>query len=177
MALAVPIIEELVKPAIVWLLFRQELSPADGFVLGVLSGAGFALFENLTLGATVDSWLSIFVARIGTSAMHMFTSGLMGWAIVSAKIQKRYAILLGSFALSVALHGLWNSMAILGGLASLGTLSGSTFLPAHLIISSSLVLLILAFGSIILLRKSNQRLQLDRSEIADSQNKLTTKDK
>lgn len=172
-ALAVPLIEELLKPIAVWLLLGRSLSPADGFVVGVLGGAGFALFENLTLGAISENWLFIFSARIGTTAMHIFTAGLTGWAIVTAKNEKRYLLLLGSYALSVGLHSLWNSMVVLGSFASLGMLSGASLLPPHLAFSSWLVLLVLAVGSMILLRKSNQRLQASVSA-SDSDIKETS---
>lgn len=131
-ALAVPLIEELLKPIAVWLLLGRKLSPVDGFVMGVLGGAGFALFENLTLGAISENWLFIFSARIGTTAMHIFTAGLTGWAIVTAKNEKRYLLLLGSYALSVGLHSLWNSMVVLGSFASLGMLSGASLVPPPL---------------------------------------------
>jgi hypothetical protein len=157
---AVPLIEELLKPAAVWLLLGRNLSPKDGFVLGALSGAGFALFEYLSLGATVDSWGLVFITRIGTTALHMFATGLMGWAIVTAKNTKRYGLLLGSYLLSVTLHGLWNSMALLGSFTALGEASGGSWLPAHLIISSGSVLFLLTTGSIFGLWKSNQSLRL-----------------
>lgn len=159
-SVAVPLIEELVKPVAVVLLLGRDLRPADGFVLGALGGAGFAVFEYLTLGASLESWLPIFSARVGTTAVHMFSAGLVGWAIVEAKVNKRYLLLLGSYALSVLLHGLWNSMAVLGSFATLSSLSGASLLPSHLIFSSWLVLFVLAVGSVWLLRKSNLRLQL-----------------
>jgi RsiW-degrading membrane proteinase PrsW (M82 family) len=166
-SLAVPLIEEIVKPIGVLLLLRRDLKPAEGFVLGALGGAGFAVFEYLTLGASLEGWLPIFTARIGTTAVHMFTAGLMGWAIVKAKVEKRYGLLVGSYALSVLLHGLWNSMAVLGSFATLSALSGASLLPSHLIFSSWLVLFVLAVGSVWLLRKSNLRLQMsDHKEIS-----------
>jgi hypothetical protein len=161
---AVPMIEELLKPAAVWLLLGRKLSPKDGFVLGALSGAGFALFEYLTLGATVESWVLVFMARIGTTGLHMFATGLMGWAIVTAKNTKRYGLLVGSYLLSVTMHGLWNSMAVLGSFSALGQASGGSWLPVHLIFSSGSVLFLLTAGSIFGLWKSNQGLRLLDSE-------------
>lgn len=175
-ALAVPIIEELIKPIGVWLLLGRRLSPSDGFVLGVLGGAGFALFENLTIGAVSENWLFIFSARIGTTAMHIFTAGLTGWAIVTAKNEKRYWLLLGSYALSVSLHSLWNSMVVLGSFASLGMLSGASLVPSHLVFSSWLVLLVLAFGSIFLLWKSNRRLLASESVSSADIKEITPKE-
>lgn len=157
-AFVVPLIEELLKPIGVWLLLGRNLSPASGFALGALSGAGFALAESLTLGATTEGWLATTTARIGTSSLHILTAGLMGWALAVAKKERRFGLLLLTYAVSVVLHGLWNGMVILGVYASLGALAGSELLPIHFAISSWLVLLVLAAGCIILLVLNNRRL-------------------
>lgn len=112
LSLVVPIIEELLKPLGVWLLLGRDLTPAQGFALGTLGGAGFGLFENLTLGATPVDWTLTNVLRIGATALHMTTGGLMGWAIVRAKRERRYVQLLATYLAAIILHGLWNAMAI-----------------------------------------------------------------
>ncbi|MEK6222929.1 MAG: PrsW family glutamic-type intramembrane protease, partial [Chloroflexota bacterium] len=43
----VPIVEEFFKPLAVWLLARKKLTSQEGFTVGVISGAGYAMFENL----------------------------------------------------------------------------------------------------------------------------------
>jgi len=43
----VPLIEELVKPLGLWVLVGKKLTPAQGFVGGLLCGAAFALLESL----------------------------------------------------------------------------------------------------------------------------------
>ena len=50
--------------------------------------------------------------------MHIFASGLMGWGIASAWQGKRLR-LLGTYVLSVMIHGLWNSAAIIIEVGSL----------------------------------------------------------
>ena len=46
-AVVVPLIEEMFKPLAVWIFARKIESPAQGFVMGLLSGAAFALVESL----------------------------------------------------------------------------------------------------------------------------------
>jgi hypothetical protein len=114
----VPLLEEALKPIGVWLLAGQKLSPAQGFGYGVLSGAGFGLFENLgnTSGGTAD-WALLASSRISTLLLHSFTAGLVGWALASAWSERRYMRLAVTYILTVILHGLWNALALL----SLGT--------------------------------------------------------
>lgn len=113
-ALLVPLIEELLKPIGVWLLAGRQPTPAQGFSAGVLSGAGFALFENLTLSATSgEEWAVVVVARIGTSIIHILTTGITGWALATAWIQKKYLRLGAAYLVAVAIHALWNGLVIL----------------------------------------------------------------
>lgn len=81
-ALIVPLIEELLKPLAVWLFASKIESPSQGFVLGLLSGAAFALIESLNASADgTTSWPIIVSVRAGTSILHITASGLMGWGI------------------------------------------------------------------------------------------------
>ena len=100
-AVLVPLIEEILKPIGVWLLAGRKLTPVDGFMAGVLSGAGYALFENLFLSSSGEQWMSVVLARVGTGAVHMFTTSLVGWGLASAWGQGRYLRLALSFALAV----------------------------------------------------------------------------
>ena len=57
--------------------------------------------------------------RATSSLMHITASGLMGWAIASALLEKRYGRLAWTYLLSMAIHGLWNGsvlLAVYGGL-------------------------------------------------------------
>ena len=114
LAVGVPIIEELLKPIGVWLFADYILSPSEGFALGALSGAAYALFE--TLGASTQfgtEWASLVVGRSGTSLLHILTTGLTSWALVSAWREHKYLRLAGIFTLSVLLHAIWNSISVL----------------------------------------------------------------
>ncbi len=109
----VPLIEETFKPIGVWLLARRPLTPAEGLAAGVLSGAGYALFESLFLGSSSPAWTSTVVARIGTGVIHIFTTALTGWALASAWGQGRYGRLAGAYLVAVLTHAAWNAVALL----------------------------------------------------------------
>ncbi len=116
----VPLIEETLKPIGVWFLAGQKITPAMGFGYGVISGAGFGLFENLgnTSGGG-DTWALIAAARITTLLLHSFTAGLVGWALASAWSQRRFLRLAVAFIAAILIHGLWNGMSIISAVSSL----------------------------------------------------------
>jgi len=114
----VPLLEEAIKPLGVWLLAGKLASQAQGFSLGALCGAGFALVETLNNSGQTDDWGSILFTRIGTAAMHITTSALIGAAIVLAWRERRYLRLLATYMLGVFLHGLWNFLAVTNGFSS-----------------------------------------------------------
>jgi hypothetical protein len=127
----VPLIEELVKPVAVWLLvWKRPLTPAQGFGLGLISGAGFALLENLFNATAGPAWLGTSIIRIGATAFHVATSGLMGYAIVRAKNESRYLGFFSIYALCLLLHGAWNAVVMLTTLASVSALSQPEVLSA-----------------------------------------------
>ncbi len=156
-AFLIPVVEELFKPAAVWLLLRRKLSPEEGFVLGATSGAGYALFENLTIGATADAWTFVTLTRVGTAAVHIFTAGLMGWGLASAFKDKKYVLAVSTYLGAVVLHGVWNGLNILSSVGNfsavqerLGPLGTglADFAPAALIL--------LALGSFLGLMRANK---------------------
>ena len=159
-ALIVPLIEELFKPLAVWLFARQIESPAQGFALGVLSGAAFALVESLNAGADGStSWAIVVSVRAGTSVLHMLTSGLVGWGIASAFKEKRIGRLFGAYFAAVLIHGIWNAAAAGTGLTALGESLGKpewvfNFAPALVC-----GLLVLGIGVTALLVVSNRKLR------------------
>ena len=119
-ALVVPLVEELFKPVGVWLLFGRKPSAVQGFAAGLLSGAGYALFENFSLGASAgEDWAMVLSARIGTSLIHILTAGLMGWALSLAWTEKRYLRLALSYLAAVAIHAMWNGTVIIAAAAEL----------------------------------------------------------
>lgn len=116
-AFLIPVVEELFKPAAVWLLLRRKLTSWEGFVLGATCGAGYALFENLTIGAAADAWTFVTLTRVGTASVHIFTAGMMGWGLASAFQGKKYGRIVSSYLGAVILHGVWNGLNILSGVA------------------------------------------------------------
>jgi len=116
----VPLIEEVSKSLGVWLVSGRLSSPAQGFAMGVLSGAGFALIESLSASMNPDdTWAMTFAARAFSGLMHVLATGLTGMGIAYARLEKRYARLVGLFALGVLIHAVWNAGAVLtvaGGL-------------------------------------------------------------
>ena len=112
-AVIVPMIEELLKPVGVWLLAGRDLSPAAGFVAGVLSGAGYALFESLALSSSGESWAFLVTARIGTAVIHILLTGMVGWALALAWRGGRYLRLAAAYLAAVLVHGAWNGMTLL----------------------------------------------------------------
>jgi hypothetical protein len=114
----VPLIEELLKPIGVWFLSRSKLSPAEGFAAGILSGAAFALFENLALASGGSDWALATTTRAGTAVVHIFTAAMMGWALALAWTKRKYLTLVITYILAVFIHSLWNGLALFGVAAS-----------------------------------------------------------
>jgi hypothetical protein len=163
-AVIAPIIEETLKPAAVWLLGKRLHSPAEGFALGAACGAGFALLEGTLAASGNFQMLGIGIAaRAASSLLHITASGVMGWGIASALLEKRYARLAGSYLLSLSIHGLWNGSVVLvvfGGLRM--TLSGGkSDLPGLLFMIMGIgILASLLIAIMVLLPIINRRLRL-----------------
>jgi hypothetical protein len=161
-ALIVPLIEELLKPLAVWLFATKIESPSRGFVMGLLSGAAFALIESLNASADgTMSWPVIVSVRAGTSILHMTASGLMGWGIVSAFKEKRFGRLFAAYFSAVLIHGMWNAAAAGAGLSAIGESIGRpewlfNFAPALIC-----GLLIMGIGMLAVLLASNRKLRND----------------
>jgi hypothetical protein len=159
-AVAVPFIEELFKPLAVWIFARRIESPAQGFVLGMLSGAAFALVESLNAsGAGTETWPVIVTVRAGTSLLHIMASGLVGWGIVSAFRERRILRLFAAYLSAVLIHGLWNACAVGVGLSFVGQFIGKpewvfTVLPA-----AAGGMSVLAVGMFLTLAASNKKLR------------------
>ena len=121
-ALIIPLIEEMLKPLGLWLLHKRGLSPAEGFTLGLICGAAFALLESLfSISAVMPGErLFVIVGRLGTGLLHIFTAGLNGWALATTWRDGKYARVGISYGLSVLIHGAWNFFALLMGLHAAG---------------------------------------------------------
>ncbi len=121
----VPLVEEVTKTlgvglAGAWL----RPSPARAFLLGVASGAGFALAENMLNSIFVGPvWGPGVLSRLAATVMHCATGGLMGWGWGQWWTGRRPWRLPLAFTGAVALHGLWNSCAFGTILAALMALT------------------------------------------------------
>jgi len=120
-AVIVPLIEEALKPIGVWLLVGNNLTPMAGFTAGILSGAGYALVESLALTSGSEGWTSVVIARMGTAIVHIFTTGMIGWAMALAWSEGRYLRLGGTYLMNVLIHGLWNGLTLLVAFAAIPT--------------------------------------------------------
>jgi RsiW-degrading membrane proteinase PrsW (M82 family) len=163
-ALLVPLIEELLKPLAVWIFASKIETPAQGFAMGLLSGAAFALIESLNAsGDGSVSWPVIVSIRAGTSLLHMTASGLVGWGIVSAFREKRILRFFAAYFCAVTIHGIWNACVVGTGLSAVGESIGKpewlfNFIPAMLG-----GMLVLGIGMIPVLIASNKKLRSSSS--------------
>ena len=169
----VPLIEELVKPLGLWALAGKNLTPAQGFLFGLLSGAAFALLESLgTLASpSGQGWLTLILGRTGTGMLHTVTTGLMGWALASTWQDGRYLRLAGTYLLAAGLHGLWNLFGIVLALPALFGTAKVTGVAAVLLRLGQVapfvlgVLMMLLFSILLV---SNRRLRAESGKIDPS---------
>lgn len=160
----IPLIEEILKPLALWGLTGRDLTDQEGFVAGLLSGAGFALLENLlyfTNILTAEGWLFMVIGRAGTGVLHMFSSGLVGWALARAWRSGKWPFLGGMTLLAVAFHGLWNAFALLGGLGPSLVYGTNPTLGQQLLFYLPLILLFLIEVSALVL--INRHFRKDQS--------------
>ncbi len=158
-SLMVPLVEELFKPLGVWLFSRRLTSRAQGFALGALSGAAYALIETLGVSPQTTGWADLLLTRIGTDILHVTTSALMGAAIVNAIQGRKYLQLLGTYILSVSLHGLWNALAILFTFSALADLADTPNILAGKQLPLSIGMGVLAALFLVILLVSNRRMR------------------
>jgi hypothetical protein len=154
----VPLIEEAIKPLGVWFLVGRKVAPSEGFVAGLLCGAGYGLLENIALTYASQDWAITVTGRMGTSLIHMATASLTGWALVCAWNQKKYLQLGGAYLLAVIIHGMWNGLAISYGFAALLN-KNAPILVGRLGLVAPLGLFVLATAAFLLIILSNHRLQ------------------
>jgi hypothetical protein len=158
-AFLVPAVEELFKPLGVWLLARRLDSQAQGFALGALSGASYALIETIGVSGQGGEWATLLFTRIGTGLLHITTSALMGAAIVFALRERRYLRLLGTYILAVTLHGLWNTSAILYTFSTLAKMLGQTDRLSTIQPITVIAMSLLAAGLFAILLISNHQMK------------------
>ncbi|MBN1954971.1 MAG: PrsW family intramembrane metalloprotease [Anaerolineae bacterium] len=144
-----PLIEEATKTLGVGLAGRWlRPTPARAFLLGVASGAGFSLAENLMNGAVISEiWGPGVLMRLAATLMHCATSGLMGWGWGELWVQRRPLRTLLAFVGATGIHGTWNGLAFgvaLAGIVGIGFVDNTVLMGV-------LGLLVLAMASTLLL--------------------------
>ncbi|HEX9013544.1 MAG TPA: PrsW family glutamic-type intramembrane protease [Anaerolineaceae bacterium] len=165
-----PLIEELLKPLPLWFFARRGLTASEGFVGGLICGAGFALFESLgdLTSVTGASWLPAALGRGGTDLLHILNGGLMGWALALAWSQGRSLRLVLTYLLVAGVHGLWNAISLLlGALPLVGPVFPALLhgQQANYILGAGLVVIYLLMFWVLV--RTNQR--LGRSEPVPAQ--------
>jgi hypothetical protein len=94
--------------------------------------------------------------------MHILATGLMGWGIASARQERRILRLVGSYALSVSIHGLWNGMTVMivfGALRLFLAGSGPDALGVFLVTAGMVALATLCVLTLIALALINRKLR------------------
>jgi hypothetical protein len=132
MAGLVPMLEELLKPLVMWVMVGWKLEPSEGFAAGLICGAAFALLETVTALSSADtgSWAMLAVERAGTGMLHVLTAGLVGWGLASAW-RGKFLRLAGAYLAAVGLHAAWNGSSLgLGIVPVLGTVQDQSSAPA-----------------------------------------------
>ena len=121
-SLVVPLIEELLKPLGVWALIKREITPAGGFIAGMICGASFALLESLFSLSAVsgEDWLFTVAGRAGTGLLHLTLSGFNGWALASSWKDAKNARVGLTYIITVLVHGAWNLFAMAMGFSMVG---------------------------------------------------------
>ncbi len=166
----IPLLEELFKPLAVWLLAGERLTPGQGFVAGMWSGACFALYENLTAlsAAGNGNGTTILLARVGTGLLHIVTAGMVGWGLASAwRDRKNIKLTAGAFLLAVFMHAAWNAAGVLAGVSTFLPLpAGPSQLAAGLETTATIIVFTLFAVNLIILFYFNSRLRREESALA-----------
>lgn len=172
MAGLVPLLEELIKPLALWGMAGWKLKPSEGFVGGLICGAGFALLETSIALSSVNQrgWWILGVERVGTGILHILTSGLVGWGLASAWTDKRYFRLAGGFLSAIALHSAWNAIGLgLGVIPLIGTnltnINGLAIVQTALLITQAVAMVAVIYGMNRYLNRKNSGIIL--TEIPD----------
>jgi len=160
-SVAVPAIEEATKVAALWLFAGKISHPMHGFVLGVLSGAAFALAENLGFASTgATDWVATAALRASSALPHMLNSGILGWALVTAWQKHSYFKLGAAYTAAILIHGTWNAISLAIWLISL--LPYAQHAPTFLGSSNPFLVgwLVMILGTLVGLGYSNRALRL-----------------
>lgn len=167
----VPLIEEALKPLGVWMFFGRTRGALDGFGVGALCGAGYALLESFLLGSTQSDWLFAVLGRSGTGAIHIFTAALVGAALTTAWQNHRYLHLAIAYLLAVFFHGAWNSLVVLAALRSISESNRGFWqlpLAQNLALAAPLAILFLTCLAILGLWSFNTRMRCEQVKMSST---------
>jgi RsiW-degrading membrane proteinase PrsW (M82 family) len=150
-AIMVPLIEESVKTVGVGLFAYRKPSLAQAFLWGVAGGAGFALTEGLfnSVGA-IDLWAPVVLARGGATLVHCFTGGLMGLAWHGVLTRRPWGRAIGLYAGSVAVHGLWNGLAVVMTFLFLSSFENTVPEMSRMLTNLAIVAILAIFAVLVL---------------------------
>jgi protease PrsW len=137
--IGVGLIEEtskLIVPLAILLFLRRYRTPADGLLIGVASGAGFAAMETMgyafttlvaSRGSITDTVDELLLRGLLSPAGHMSWTGIAASALYAAAASGWRRRRVGEFGLAflvaVGLHALWDSQSTLTGMAIVGVVS------------------------------------------------------
>jgi hypothetical protein len=111
----IPLIEEALKPLAVWALAGRDLTDQEGFVAGLITGAAFALMENLlyfSMAYSSGEWVFSAILRSTTGVLHMLGSGLVGLGLARTWRKGEWQFLAINFSGAVLFHSAWNAIAL-----------------------------------------------------------------
>jgi protease PrsW len=127
---------KLVVPLAVLALLPRYRTRADGLLIGVAAGAGFAALETMgyafttlvqTRGNIADTVDVLLLRGLMSPAGHMAWTGIAAAALFAAAESgwraRRAGWFLAAFGLAVALHALWDSRTTLVGTAVVAVVS------------------------------------------------------
>jgi len=146
--LAGPALEELGKGLVLMFLFGagRVFSRADGLILGIGAGVGFAALETMTAfiisgnAGDAEGWWTAAVIRVffgatvhagATGAMGMVLGHLQGWRTPTHGL----LTLTGAYAAGWSVHASWNGLMLLGELTeSVGPRAAALLIPAGIVL-------------------------------------------
>lgn len=146
-----PVIEELFKTIGVWMLSGRKLTPQEGWTAGLMSGAGFALVEGLfyglqmTMAPDATTWISTLIGRTGGTILHTLFGGMVGLAYARSWRDGKAGRVLGVYVAVIAMHGLWNALAIAQGALALGGKSAMATNWMYLPLGLMMVIMLIAY--------------------------------
>ncbi len=114
-SLCTPIIEEVLKALGVLVVLRRQHTANAAFLLGVVSGCGFATFEMCLYLFGQGNWASLALSRMGVVAVHAVATGLVGCGISCLRMKTiaRRVMGWGIIAMAICIHALFNFMNII----------------------------------------------------------------